>query len=68
MDVLFIGNSLTYYNSMPEMLKEMLADGGDLVNIEQSTFPGMSLSAHLDNIIVAQTEGGVSTRKNYLMR
>lgn len=63
MDVFFIGNSLTYYNGMPEMLQKMLADGGDWVNIEQSTFPGMSLSAHLDNIIVDQTEGGVSTRK-----
>lgn len=60
--VLFIGNSLTYYNNMPEILQEMLQETDAHINIEQSTFPGMSLNAHLDNIITSRTENGIRTR------
>lgn len=46
-EVLFIGNSLTYYHNMPSMLQSMLKEKGHRINIQQSTFPGISLSQHL---------------------
>ena len=46
-EVLFIGNSLTYYHDMPLMLQEMLNEKDIKINIHQSTFPGVSLSDHL---------------------
>ena len=45
--VLFIGNSLTYYHDMPLMLQAMLDEKDIKINIHQSTFPGVSLSDHL---------------------
>lgn len=45
--VLFVGNSLTYYNAMPQLLQKMLNEGEAKVKIEQSTFPGISLQNHL---------------------
>lgn len=62
-NVLFIGNSLTYYHDMPQSVQKMLNETHPNIKIEQSTFPGMSLSAHLDNIIESRTENGISTRK-----
>ncbi len=61
-NVLFIGNSLTYYNDMPQKLQEMVNETNPNIKIDQITFPGMSLSAHLDNIIVESSEDNVSTR------
>ncbi|MFD2574513.1 DUF4886 domain-containing protein [Spirosoma soli] len=60
---MFIGNSLTYYNGMPEYLDQMLKATHQRVHIETSTFPGMSLADHLDNVIEAKTENGIRTRK-----
>ncbi|MCE2611713.1 DUF4886 domain-containing protein [Flavobacteriaceae bacterium D16] len=62
-NVLFIGNSLTYFHDMPQMVQEMVAVTHPNMVVEQSTFPGMSLSAHLDNIIESRTEHSISTRK-----
>ncbi|HCA08815.1 DUF4886 domain-containing protein [Chryseobacterium sp.] len=62
-NVLFIGNSLTYFHDMPKMLQAMLSENDQNFKIYQSTFPGMSLSDHLDEIIVARTENMVNTRK-----
>ncbi|MCP9762522.1 DUF4886 domain-containing protein [Lacihabitans soyangensis] len=45
--VLFVGNSLTYYNAMPQLLQKMLNEGEEKVKVEQSTFPGVSLQTHL---------------------
>ena len=45
--VLFVGNSLTYYNAMPQLLQQMLNEGEEKVKVEQSTFPGISLQNHL---------------------
>jgi hypothetical protein len=61
-NVLFIGNSLTYFHDMPQMVQEMVAETHPNMFVEQSTFPGMSLSAHLDNIIESRTEHSISTR------
>lgn len=62
LNVLFIGNSLTYYNGMPKMLQQMLIEGKDMVHVEFSTFPGMQLSGHLEQIVVSRTEHGMNTR------
>ena len=63
LNVLFIGNSLTYFCDMPQTLQMMLNETHPNIKIDQSTFPGMSLSAHLDNIIESRTKNGISTRK-----
>lgn len=63
LNVLFIGNSLTYFYDMPQTLQMMLNETNSNIKIEHSTFPGMSLSDHLDNIIESRTENGISARK-----
>ncbi|MBC2839384.1 DUF4886 domain-containing protein [Robiginitalea sp. SC105] len=60
--VLFVGNSLTYYHDMPQMLQAMLAEGGHTVRIHQSTVPGMSLRGHLDQIITRMDGESTYTR------
>lgn len=62
-NVLFIGNSLTYFYDMPQTVQKMLNETDPKIVVEQSTFPGMSLSGHLTNIITSRTENGISTRK-----
>ncbi|NQX86125.1 MAG: DUF4886 domain-containing protein [Flavobacteriaceae bacterium] len=62
-NVLFIGNSLTYYHDMPETLQKILNETASNFSIEHSTFPGMSLDGHLNNVIESRTENGISTRK-----
>jgi hypothetical protein len=46
-EVLFIGNSLTFYHEMPAMLQQMLRENGYAINLHQSTQPGFTLSQHL---------------------
>jgi len=46
--VLFIGNSLTYFHDMPQMLQKLLDESEENFKIEQSTFPGYSLINHLE--------------------
>lgn len=53
-NVLFIGNSFTYYHEMPKTLQEMLNETHSNYNIEVAAFPGMNLSDHLNNIIVSK--------------
>lgn len=48
-EVLFIGNSLTYYHDMPAMLQEMLREKHSAINIHQITEPGVSLYNHLNS-------------------
>lgn len=62
-NVLFIGNSLTYFHDMPQTVQKMLNETNLNINIEQSTFPGQSLNGHLSDIITARTENGITTRK-----
>ncbi len=62
-NVLFIGNSLTYFHEMPQTVQKMLNETNPNIKIEQSTFPGQSLSGHLSDIITSRTENGISTRK-----
>lgn len=63
LNVLFIGNSLTYFYDMPQTLQMMLNETHPNIKIDQSTFPGQSLSGHLSDIITSRTQNGISTRK-----
>lgn len=62
-NVLFIGNSMTYFHNMPQTLQEMLNETNSNIKIDQSTFPGMPLNGHLLEIITSNTENEISTRK-----
>ena len=62
-NVLFIGNSLTYYNDMPQILQDMVNETDPDIKIEQVSYPGFSLYAHLENIIEESSEDNVKTRK-----
>jgi len=48
-EVLFIGNSYTYYNDLPNLLKEIALSFGDTLVHESSTPGGYSFSAHSTN-------------------
>ena len=45
-DVLFIGNSYTYYNDLPDMLSKISSSFGDSIFHDQNTPGGYSLFAH----------------------
>lgn len=62
-NVLFIGNSLTYFNNMPQILQKMVNETDPNINIEQITYPGFSLDAHLENVVEESSEDNVKTRK-----
>ena len=49
LDVLFIGNSYTYYNNLPEMISSIANEFGDSIFYDQSTPGGTSLYAHSQN-------------------
>lgn len=61
-NVLFIGNSLTYYNDMPQMLQKMMNETNPNIKIDQITFPGMSLNDHLNKVIESQSGDNLKTR------
>lgn len=48
MKILFIGNSHTYYNSMPQMVKELLEYTGVRTHVTMSTEGGKGLIYHCD--------------------
>ena len=48
-EVLFIGNSLTYYHDMPSMLQEMFNERHIKINVDKTPLPGGSLADHLAN-------------------
>lgn len=63
LNVLFVGNSLTYFHDMPQTLQLMLDETHPNIKIDQITCPGQSLPGHLSNIITSRTENSISTRK-----
>lgn len=63
LNVLFIGNSLTYFYDMPQTLQKMLDETNPNIKIDQMTNPGQSLSGHLSDIVTSRTENGISARK-----
>ena len=50
LDVLFIGNSYTNANSMPQMVSELALSFGDTLNFESSTSGGATFNTHSTNI------------------
>jgi hypothetical protein len=48
-EVLFIGNSYTYYNDLPNMVKQIALSFGDTLNYEASTPGGSTLQMHSTN-------------------
>ena len=50
LDVLFIGNSYTYANNMPQMVSEIALSFGDTLNFESSTSGGATFNTHSTNI------------------
>jgi len=63
LNVLFIGNSLTYFYDMPQTLQMMLNETHPYIKIDQSTFPGLSLAGHSSAIITSRTAHGIQTRE-----
>lgn len=61
-NVLFIGNSLTYYHDMPGMLGEMIKEKELAFNIQQSTYPGYSLYGHLNYMMLNLSDSTFYTR------
>ena len=47
--VLFIGNSYTYYNDMPDILSDIAASLGNSVNNVSQTTGGATFSGHVGN-------------------
>ncbi|WP_347172566.1 DUF4886 domain-containing protein [Polaribacter uvawellassae] len=47
-NVLFIGNSQTFYNDLPALTSNIAASLGDVLNYEESTIPSFSLKQHLN--------------------
>lgn len=45
--VLFIGNSLTYYNNLPATVAEIAVAGGDVIQVGMVAKPGYALIDHL---------------------
>jgi hypothetical protein len=50
--ILFIGNSLTFYNDMPDMLEQMAIEAGKSVLVEQATLAGVALRSMVNNEMV----------------
>ena len=48
-DVLFVGNSYTFYNDLPEMVKQIALSFGDTLNYESSTPGGASFGMYATN-------------------
>ncbi len=53
-NILFIGNSYTYYNNMPEILTQIASSAGDSVYTESHTPGGRRISQHAADPIVYQ--------------
>src|SRR3972149_8140889 len=50
--ILFIGNSLTYVNDLPNTFKKLSEINGKYFEIKMVAFPGYSLYNHLTTVIV----------------
>ena len=60
--ILFIGNSLTYYNDLPGTLAAVARTAGDTLAVESVTGPGYALIDHLEGksgaVAAVKREGG----------
>ena len=62
-NVLLVGNSLTYNQGMPQTLQSMLDETDPHIKIDQSTFPSLSLDRHLINIVTFADESTTESRE-----
>lgn len=51
--VFFIGNSYTYFNDLPNLIKNVAASTGDILNHQSQTPPAATLESHLNSTTVA---------------
>ena len=49
-DILFIGNSYTYANNMPQMVSDIALSFGDTLIFQTSTFGGATFNSHSSNV------------------
>ncbi|WP_400077285.1 DUF4886 domain-containing protein [Winogradskyella sp. R77965] len=63
LNVLFVGNSFTFYHEMPQMVQTMLNETNPNIQIHQSTFPGMFLLDHLEKTIISRDAESINVRK-----
>ncbi|MEM7372165.1 MAG: DUF4886 domain-containing protein [Bacteroidota bacterium] len=64
-NVLFVGNSLTYFHDMPTMLQQMLNVAHPHIKIEQITFPGAQFHTHMSYFVESQTDNGAHSRRKH---
>ena len=48
-EVLFLGNSYTYYNNMPQQVADLASSFGDTINYDSNTPGGATFSGHSTN-------------------
>jgi hypothetical protein len=51
--ILFIGNSLTYFNDLPRTFKEVALSTGDTIEVEAVTGPNLALIDHVKGATIA---------------
>lgn len=57
--ILFIGNSLTYANNLPEMVSDLARQAGRNVHVDHNVSPGRTLAEALaDDALIQQIDGG----------
>lgn len=56
-DILFIGNGMTSYNNMPQILQKMLSGEKQIYNVTQSTYFNISLENHFSKLASQEGEG-----------
>lgn len=56
-NVLFIGNSLTYFHNMPTILQDIFIENNKNIRVFQSTFPGIPLHNHHNKYTFVNKEG-----------
>jgi PKD repeat protein len=58
-NVLFIGNSYTYVNSLPQITKDVAASVGDTLDTDSNTIGGYTFEMHLQNAVtLSKIEAG----------
>jgi hypothetical protein len=58
--VFFIGNSYTYVNDLPNLIKSIAASTGDILNHQSQTIGGATLESHFNS-----TTAGILTQGNW---
>lgn len=54
LSVLFLGNSYTYYNNLPELVQNLSASAGKTLIVDSNTSGGYTVSQHLHDTVTIQ--------------